>query len=159
MFQPILTNLIGATGYVGQSLLSQRPFTHQYSSTNIGDIREQKFSLVICCAAPAKKWIAYQDPNADRENIERLIQHLQTITCDAFVLISTVDVFKQPTAVSESSPVDEESLQPYGLNRRLLEKFVQDHFSKHLIVRLPGLVSILGGKIDNIFDVLNKVEN
>jgi len=91
---------------------------------------------------------------ADRQNIDRLIAHLETVTCQTFILISTVDVFKSPIGVDEDTPVDETGLHPYGLHRRLLEKFVQSHFANHLIVRLPGLVGP-GLRKNVIFDFLN----
>jgi hypothetical protein len=50
--------------------------------------------------------------------------------------------------------MDEEGLNAYGLHRRLLEKFVESHFSRHLIVRLPGLVGP-GLRKNVIFDFLN----
>ena len=56
------------------------------------------------------------------------------------VLISTVDVFKNPYLADENTPVEMEGLSAYGLNRRRLELFVQEHFANVLIVRLPGLV-------------------
>ena len=146
--------LIGATGYVGGSLLRQFKFSHLYSSSNITEICEKNFSLVVCSAAPAKKWIANREPEIDLQNIRGLIKNLKTITCDRFVLISTVDVFKSPVGIDESSAVDENELQPYGLNRRYLEKFVQNHFSNHLIVRLSGLVGS-GLRKNVIFDFLN----
>ena len=148
------TGLIGATGYVGSCLLGQFKFNQLYSSSNINDICGNNFSLVVCSAAPAKKWIANREPEIDLQNIRGLIKHLETITCDRFVLISTVDVFKSPIDIHESSPVDEDDLQPYGLNRRYLEKFVQNHFSNYLIVRLPGLVGP-GLRKNVIFDFLN----
>ena len=76
------------------------------------------------------------------------------MTCKTFILISTVDVFKTPVGVDESTSVDEEGLHAYGLNRRLLEKFVENHFSRYLIVRLPGLVGP-GLRKNVIFDFLN----
>ena len=54
----------------------------------------------------------------------------------------------------EDTPVDEAGLHPYGLHRRRLEKFVEDHFANHLIVRLPGLVGP-GLRKNVIFDFLN----
>ena len=148
------TGLIGATGYVGGSLLSQFKFDELYSSSNITHICGKTFSLVVCSAAPAKKWIANREPEVDLQNIRGLIENLKTIACDRFVLISTVDVFKSSIGIDESSPVEENYLDPYGLNRRYLEKFVQNHFSNHLIVRLPGLVGPMLRK-NVIFDFLN----
>lgn len=147
--------LIGSTGFVGTTLLKQHGFNNLYRSTNISDIEGKSFDSVICAAAPAQKWIANREPEADRQNIERLIGHLKTIQCQTFVLISTVDVFKTPFGVTEDTAVDETGLQPYGLHRRYLESFVESHFPLHLMVRLPGLVGP-GLRKNVIFDLLNQ---
>lgn len=150
-----MTNaLIGFTGFVGTTLLKQRMFELCFRSTNISEINGKEFELVVCAAAPAQKWIANREPEADLQKIEGLIAHLKTIRCKTFVLISTVDVFKRPIGVNEDTSVEEAGLHPYGLHRRLLEKFVEEHFANHLIVRLPGLVGP-GLRKNVIFDFLN----
>jgi nucleoside-diphosphate-sugar epimerase len=150
-----LTNaLIGYTGFVGSTLLKQAAFQHLYRSTNISEIEHKAFDTVVCAGAPAQKWIANKDPDADRQKIEGLIAHLKTIQCNLFILISTVDVFKNPININESTPVDENGLLAYGLHRRLLEKFVESHFKHYLIIRLPGLVGP-GLRKNVIFDFLN----
>jgi nucleoside-diphosphate-sugar epimerase len=146
--------LIGHSGFVGSTLAAQHRFTDFYRSANIGAIDGRRFDLVVCAAAPAQKWIANRDPAADLAGIERLMGHLATIECGKFVLVSTVDVFKQPLGVDESTPVDATGLHPYGLHRRALEQFVQSRFADHLIVRLPGLVGP-GLRKNVIFDFLN----
>ena len=150
----MFNSLIGYSGYVGGTLLKQESFTSLYRSTNIGDIDNQSFDTVVCAGAPAQKWIANREPKADRQKIEELIAHLKTIQCKTFILISTVDVFKNPIGVDEDTPVDESGLHAYGLHRRLLETFVEEHFPNHLIVRLPGLVGP-GLRKNVIFDFLN----
>jgi nucleoside-diphosphate-sugar epimerase len=146
--------LIGFTGFVGSTLLKQANFAALYRSTNIHEIDNRKFGVVVCAGAPAQKWIANRDPVYDRKKIDSLIDHLQTIKCKSFILISTVDVFKEPIGVDESTPVEEIELHAYGLHRRMLEKFVEEHFSSYLIVRLPGLVGP-GLRKNVIFDFLN----
>jgi dTDP-4-dehydrorhamnose reductase len=146
--------LIGSSGFVGSTLRKQARFASLYRSTNIGEIEGQFFDSVVCAGAPAQKWIANREPEADRQKIEGLIAHLKTIQCKTFILISTVDVFKSPLGVDEGTPVDETGLNAYGLHRRLLEKFVESHFPHHLIVRLPGLVGP-GLRKNVIFDFLN----
>lgn len=146
--------LVGFTGFVGTTLLKQRSFEDCFRSTNIYEIDGKKFDLVVCAAAPAQKWIANREPEADLQKIEGLIAHLKTIQCETFVLISTVDVFKRPFGVNEETLVEEAGLHPYGLHRRLLEKFIEEHFSRHLMVRLPGLVGP-GLRKNVIFDFLN----
>lgn len=147
--------LIGFSGFVGSTLLKQRTFTSLYRSTTIAEIDGQVFDTVVCAGAPAQKWIANRDPQADREKIEGLIAHLKTLRCKTFILISTVDVFSNALGVDEDTPVDEKGLHAYGLHRRLLEKFVEEHFDNHLIVRLPGLVGP-GLRKNVIFDFLNQ---
>ena len=146
--------LVGYSGFVGQTLLRQKNFDRRYRSTDIAEIRHRVFDTVVCAAAPAQKWTANRDPIADRQNIEALISHLETVSCSMFILISTVDVFKNPNAVDESTNVDEEGVHPYGLNRRRLELFVESHFRNYLIVRLPGLVGA-GLRKNIIFDFHN----
>jgi dTDP-4-dehydrorhamnose reductase len=146
--------LIGYTGFVGSTLLRQVEFGSLYRSTNIQEIEGRTFDIVVCAGAPAQKWLANKDPESDQRQIDGLIRHLKTITCNRFILISTVDVFQNAVGVDENSPVDEAGLHAYGLNRRRLEKFVQANFPDHLIVRLPGLVGP-GLRKNVIFDLLN----
>lgn len=146
--------LIGFSGFVGSTLQRQAHFDSLYRSSNIHEIENCEFDTVVCAGASAQKWIANREPAEDRKKIESLIGYLQTIKCKKFILISTVDVFKNPIGVNESTHVEEIGLHPYGLHRRLLEKFVQQHFLHHLIVRLPGLVGP-GLRKNVIFDFLN----
>ena len=146
--------LIGFTGFVGGTLLRQTQFEALYRSTNIKEIEGKIFDTVVCAGAPAQKWIANREPELDRAQIDGLIDHLKTVQCKTFILISTVDVFKSPIEVDEGTIIDESGLHAYGLNRRRLEKFVESHFDNHLIVRLPGLVGP-GLRKNIIFDFLN----
>lgn len=146
--------LIGYSGFVGSTLMKQAVFNSLYRSTNISDIEGQAFDTVVCAGAPAQKWIANQEPFADRQKIDGLMSHLKSVRCKTFILISTVDVFSDAIGVDEESTVRESGLHPYGLHRRILEKFVASHFSHHLIVRLPGLVGS-GLRKNVIFDFLN----
>jgi len=146
--------LIGFSGFVGKTLAKQAEFSFLYRSSNIHEIKEKTFDKVFCAGASAKKWLANRDPESDLNNINKLVDCLQTIKCRNFILISTVDVFKTPWKVDEETPVDEDGLHAYGRHRRLLEKFVQAQFDQHLIVRLPGLVGP-GLQKNIIFDLLN----
>jgi hypothetical protein len=146
--------LVGFSGFVGSSLLKQTSFSGLYRSTNIHEIDNLEFDTIVCAGAPAQKWIANREPEADQQKINSLIRHLGRVKCRTFILISTVDVFKSPIAVDEASQVVKTDLHPYGLHRRHLEEFVGDHFSRHLIVRLPGLVGP-GLRKNVIFDFHN----
>lgn len=149
------TALIGHTGFVGSSLLKQTQFTHLYRSTNIHEIAHKQFDLIVCAGAPAQKWLANRDPAADLAKLKHLMSFLETVQCDHFALISTVDVFKNPIGVYEDTPIDEIDLHAYGLHRRVLEKFIEQRFKRYSIVRLPGLVGP-GLRKNVLFDLLNQ---
>jgi hypothetical protein len=146
--------LIGHSGYVGSTLLRQTHFDAHYRSTNIGDSAGRQFETVVCAGAPAQKWIANREPELDRQRIDGLIEAIGQIGCETFILISTVDVFANPIAVDEASPVDDSALSAYGLNRLRLERYVESTFPRALIVRLPGLVGP-GLRKNVVFDLHN----
>lgn len=146
--------LIGYTGFVGQTLLRSKDFDDLYRSTNIQEIKNKSYDLVVGAGAPAKKWLANKDPVADARAIDKLIENLSAVKTKTFVLISTVDVFRTPVSIDENTKIGTADLLPYGFNRWRLEEFVKKHFPKHLIVRLPGLVGT-GLKKNIIFDFLN----
>lgn len=150
----MITALIGYTGFVGQTLLRATSFDDLYRSTNIGEIRGRSYELIVGAGAPAKKWLANKDPVGDALAIDGLIANLEQVQAKTFVLISTVDVYKSPNGVTESTAIETEGLHPYGYNRWRLEEFVKQHFPRHLIVRLPGLVGA-GLRKNIIFDFLN----
>lgn len=149
-----MKSLIGYSGFVGGTLLRQERFEHLFNSSNIAAINERQHDVVVCAAAPAQKWLANRDPEVDLKNIQVLIEHLGKLTCKKFILISTVDVFDSSVGTDEDTIVDVSHLHPYGLHRRQLERFVEDQFDDHLIVRLPGLVGP-GLRKNVIFDFLN----
>ncbi|SCA63928.1 Uncharacterized protein SCG7086_BJ_00080 [Chlamydiales bacterium SCGC AG-110-P3] len=150
-----MTNaLIGYTGFVGTNLLFQTQFEDLFRSTNIREIRGKSYHTLVCSGAPAAKWIANKNPEDDSRNIAHLICSLQEVSAEHVVLISTVDVYSNPTAVDESSPIDIANAEPYGKHRYELEQFVCGHFDSVLIVRLPGLFGI-GLRKNAIYDLIH----
>lgn len=146
--------LIGHSGYVGSTLKRQTQFEATFRSHDVEGIRGRHFDTVVCAAAPAKKWLANADPDADAATIDGLIDHLGTLTCDQFVLISTVDVFADPCGVDETTPTRLEGLHSYGSNRLRLEQFVKEHYPAAMVVRLPGLVGP-GLRKNVVYDLLH----
>jgi nucleoside-diphosphate-sugar epimerase len=149
-----MRGLIGYTGFVGGNLLEQTTFNRLYNSKNIDKIKNEKFKLLICAGASAVKWKANKFPEEDLASIQNLIDHLKEVECEEFVLISTVDVYKEPIDVNESTNIDAESLAPYGKHRFLLEQFAMQNFPKVTIVRLPGLFGT-GLKKNIIYDFIH----
>lgn len=145
--------LIGYTGFVGGNLNRQTVFDDVYRSSNIDDIRGRHYELIVAAGIPAVKWRANNEPDADRDNVRRLLHALEEVSADQFVLISTVDVYRNPNGVNEDTPIDVQALDPYGKHRREAELFVQQRFPRHLIVRLPGLFGP-GLKKNMLYDLL-----
>lgn len=148
--------LIGYTGFVGSNLDQQYTFSDRYNSKNIAEIEGKSYELCICAGVKAQKWVANQQPELDLSEIKALINHLESVKINQFVLISTIDVYPNPVQVDEDSNIDRSQHHAYGLNRLYLEEWVAKHYEKHLIIRLPGL---FGHNIKKnfIYDILHPV--
>lgn len=136
--------LIGYSGFVGSNLLTKinnKKNTDLYNSKNIIKIRKKIYKQIICAGLPAAKWIANKNAKKDNQNLKKLINNLNTIQCDFFILISTIDVHNNK--------------EIYGKNRKLLEDFIKNKFKNFLIIRLPALFG-KGIKKNIIFDLLNE---
>ncbi|RRJ62198.1 NAD(P)-dependent oxidoreductase [Paenibacillus oralis] len=145
--------LLGYTGYVGSTLLSQTQFDDLYNSKNIETIKGKEYDLLICAAAPAVKWKANQAPVEDLENIKKLMEAIKGVRVNKFVLISTVDIYQDPVDVDETTIIDPELTEPYGKHRFYLEQFIRENFGDNLIIRLPGLFG-KGLKKNFIYDII-----
>lgn len=150
--------LIGYSGFVGGNLMRQSAFDDLYNSKNIEDISSRSFDLVVCAGAPAEKWRANKDPEADMRAIRRLADSLAGVSAREFILISTVDTYPAPKGVDEDTVIEPSSCHHYGRHRLWLEEFVRERFSP-LVVRLPGLFGT-GLKKNIIYDFMhdNNVE-
>ena len=146
--------LIGYTGFVGSNILNGEKFDKLYNSKNINDIEGEKFDLIYCAGVSAVKWFANSNPKEDLINISNLINCLRDVKASKFILISTYDVYKTTVNVNEDSLINLSDHHAYGVNRRILELFVQEKFEDYLIVRLPGLFG-KGLKKNIIYDFMN----
>ncbi len=146
------TALIGSTGFVGSTLLREVSFDATYHSPNINQIEGRDFDLVVCAGAPAAKWKANKEPEADLANIQKLMGHISRAKVRRFVLVSTIDVYPTPVGVDENT-VPNSSGGAYGANRLVLEKFAKDNFGA-TVIRLPGLFGE-GLKKNAVYDLIN----
>ncbi len=146
--------LIGYTGFVGGNLLRQGRFDATFNSKNFQDLAGGRFDEVWCAGIQATKWWANKNPEADWNAIRALLDVLATVRTDRFVLLSTVDVFRDPVEVDEASPVDLAGLHAYGRHRYQVEEWVKAHFDNTVVVRLPGLFGD-GLKKNVIYDFLH----
>jgi len=147
------TALIGSTGFVGGNLARSASFDDGYHSSDIQTIAGKHYELIVCAGMPAEKWRANQEPELDRASLDLLVGALESVSVGRFVLISTVDVYPEPSGVDESTTIDESRCHAYGLHRLLLERWVSSRFAA-TILRLPGLFGP-GLKKNIVFDLLN----
>ena len=131
--------LVGYTGFVGSNLYAPERFNAAWNSKNVGEGYGTKPELLVYAGVRAEKFLANRDPEKDLENIRDAMRNMERICPRKLVLISTIDVFKNPVGPDEDSSVETDDLQPYGANRYLLEQWVRDFRPDALIVRLPGL--------------------
>ncbi|GHE10644.1 NAD-dependent epimerase/dehydratase family protein [Klenkia taihuensis] len=147
--------LIGWSGFVGGALLSRVRPAVQLRSTDIQTLPEHEVDQVVCAGAPAEKWRANAEPEADWERLVPLMAALDKSTASSCILVSTVDVFADSCGVDEGASPDVEQEQAYGRHRALLEKFVTDRFDDALIIRLPGMYGP-GLKKNLVFDLIHQ---
>ena len=149
--------IVGYSGFVGSNLCLSHDFDYQYNSKNITDAFGLNPDLLVYAGVPAQKFIANTNPEKDEAVIKNAIENIRVIRPKTLVLISTIDVYRDPKGVDETSAMQTEGLQPYGLNRLALEDWVRDNkadFERILIIRLPGLFG-QGIKKNFIYDLIH----
>lgn len=146
--------LIGYTGFVGSTLARAGEFTDLFNSSNIETIRGRRFDEIVCAGVPAVKWLANRDPQNDLHSIDRLLSPLLTCEAGMFTLISTIDVYPDPSSgADEETAIDGSINHPYGKHRLMVEEKIRAHFVNCLVLRLPALFGD-GLKKNVIFDLL-----
>lgn len=148
--------LIGHTGFVGATLARQTRFAARYNSASIAESAGRRFDAVVCAAAPGSMLEANTAPEADRAKIHALIEQLDAIHADRFILISSIAVLADFAGGDDETTTAFQQDLAYGRHRRELEAFVEDRFADHLIVRLPALFGE-GLRKNFVFDLLNPV--
>lgn len=146
--------LIGYTGFVGSNLLAQRDFDVLINSKNFHTMEGKHFSEIVCAGVSAVKWKANKNPEEDWAKIQALIDVLNTVSADSFVLISTIDVYSVCKDVDELSDCHNPAHHAYGRHHLAFEDFCRERFPCLTIVRLPGLFGA-GLKKNVIYDLLN----
>lgn len=150
--------LIGYTGFVGSNLRAQGAYSDLFNSQNYHGLQGQYYDEVVCAGISAVKWLANQSPENDWAGIESLLEVLKTVETKRFVLISTIDVYPDPSKpLDESAELEALPNHPYGRHRLAVEQFVSERFPLHSIVRLPALFGP-NLKKNALFDLLNDNE-
>ena len=148
--------LVGHTGFVGSNLAGQQRFDGLYNSQNIAEAYGAKPELLIYAGVRAEKYLANKEPEKDFSLIREAFTNIQKIAPQKVVLISTVDVYKNPRRVNEDTVIETDGLQTYGLHRYQLEQMVAASGLAYSIIRLPGLFG-KNIKKNFIFDLINVI--
>lgn len=146
--------IVGYTGFVGSNIAAAHTFDYSFNSKNIEDSFGLNPDLCVYSGVRAEKFLANNDPDGDMDIINNAIENIKKINPKRLVLISTIDVYKNPNGADEDTTIDTDNLHPYGLNRYRLEQWVQENIENYHIVRLPGLFG-RNIKKNFIFDLIN----
>lgn len=150
--------LVGYTGFVGSNICMHGKIDYLFNSKNISKAYGLRPDLLIYAGLRAEKYLANHVPEKDMDLIIEAEDNIRRIEPKKLVLISTIDVFKNPVEVDENSEIDCLNLQPYGFNRYQLECWVRENFEDALIIRLPGLFGV-NLKKNFIYDFINPIPN
>ena len=106
--------LVGYTGFVGSNLYAPERFDAAWNSKNVGEGYGTKPELLVYAGVRAEKFLANRDPEKDLENIRDAMRNMERICPRKLVLISTIDVFKNPVGPDEDSSVETLISSPMG---------------------------------------------
>ncbi len=146
--------IVGYTGFVGSNIAASKEFDGKFNSKNIESAFGLEPELCVYSGVRAEKFLANNDPDGDMAVINNAIENIKKINPKRLVLISTIDVYKNPNGADEDTKIDVDGLQPYGLDRYRLEQWVGENIKNHHIIRLPGLFG-KNIKKNFIYDLIN----
>lgn len=152
----MIKSLVGYTGFVGSNIVKNFKFDNLYNSKNINEAFGINPDILVYSGVRAEKFLANNEPQKDLEIIKNAFNNIKKINPKHIVLISTIDVYKNPVDVDESTVIDTDDLHPYGFNRYHLENLVANEFENHTIIRLPGLFG-QNIKKNFIYDLINVI--
>lgn len=148
--------LVGYTGFVGSNIYEAGNFDAVYNSRNIEEAFGTNPDLLIYAGLRAEKYLANNAPEKDMALIDEAYENIEKIGARKLVLISTIDVFKNPRGADENTVIDTDGLHPYGYDRYVLECKVRERYPDALIIRLPGLFG-KNIKKNFIYDYINVI--
>ena len=148
--------LVGYTGFVGSNLAAHGNFDGLYNSKNVKEAYGTNPDILYYSGVPAAKFIANKFPEMDMAIMRGAVENIRKINPKKLVLISTVDVYKEPNGKDEGSFMETDGLEAYGKNRLWLEEQVKEICPDCHIVRLPGLYG-KNIKKNFIYDFINYI--
>ena len=129
--------VIGSTGFIGSYLFNALNIETGYNSKNIHLTKGLEFETIYCAAPSGTKWMANKNPKGDYDNIKSMMDSLSFIKAQKFILLSTIDVYREPLGENEDDKTGGINHHPYGKHRLLLENFIKERFKNLFILRIP----------------------
>lgn len=120
-----MIGLIGSTGMLGGTLQQQTQFDKLYNTTNIDQITNTNFDLLVVSAPSADRRWANTNAHDDLINIKNLIDVLTQVAAEQVILLSTIDALAFPDT-------------PYGANRKFFSEQVLQLSSTNKVIYLAA---------------------
>ena len=124
-----MISIVGYSGFVGSNLCASFDFDGKYDKSNVTEAFGTNPDVLFYSGVPAQKFIANKFPEEDFAIVQNALENIKKINPKKVVLISTVDVYKQPNGKNEDSPMDTDGLLPYGANRLWLEQKMAENYA------------------------------
>lgn len=148
--------LVGYTGFVGQNLAASERYDGLFNSKNISEAYGTRPDLLVYAGVTGTKYLANHEPEKDYASKIEAMENIRRIQPRRLVLISSVDVYRDPVDVDEDVVSETEHMQTYGYTRFLLEQWVRREYPDALFVRLPGIYG-RGLKKNFVYDFIHLV--
>lgn len=153
--------IIGAKGFVGRALCD---FFNSAGWTCLPIGREDPLprhaiKLVIDCNGEGRRFWCNENPDGSyQRNVEAVAERLFAINSDAYVYISTVDVYgpgrEQVATSREDADIHTDMLDTYGRHKHLAECLVAEQGQRPLVLRCGTIIGP-GLRKNPVFDLLN----
>jgi hypothetical protein len=156
-----LNAIIGYDTLVGSNLLQFYKFDNFYNSNNFKDAKNKSFDIMYFCNIPYIKLHSNKYSDEYPIVIKNIIDILDTINVNKFILISTIDVYKNVNSqLDEDYKINFNENNNYSKNIFLFEEYIKNRYQDHYIIRLPKVFGH-GLKKNIIYDLIhnNNVNN
>jgi len=153
--------IIGGRGYVGSGFVRYcraRGLAHQVITRETYDeFAGTACDVLVNANGNSRKFLADRDPLAEfDQSVRSVAVSLSAFKAGAYVLISTGDVYDDPSSPAtsgEDRELDLSGMSRYGLHKSLAEQLVMGAHPDWLVVRAGGFVGP-GIKKNAVFDIL-----
>lgn len=138
--------LAGYTGFIGSNIFARASnrIDGIYNTQNIEKAYGLEPDVLIYAGLKPDKELAERAPYQHLEKVLEAQETIRKINPYKIVLVSSIDVYKNPVGVDEENSVfavgsdkaDKKGISPYNLNRYYFEEWVRKYYPESLIMRL-----------------------